>query len=83
MEDIFYWDEEMQNEAMRGATGGGDGVHVLTGPIYVEGAEPGDMLATGALTLPHLFLGCILTIATSCAIFFCLYIRCIEFALRF
>ncbi len=23
---------------------GGSGVHVLTGPIYVEGAEPGDML---------------------------------------
>lgn len=51
MEDIFYWDEEMQNEAMRGATGGGDGVHVLTGPIYVEGAEPGDMLAVEILDL--------------------------------
>jgi acetamidase/formamidase len=29
---------------MRGANGVGDGVHIMTGPIYVCGAEPGDVL---------------------------------------
>jgi acetamidase/formamidase len=51
MEDIFYWDSEMQNETQRGATSGGDGVHILTGPIYVEGAEPGDMIAVEIMDL--------------------------------
>jgi len=32
-------------------TGSGDGVHVLTGPIYVEGAEPGDVLKVEILEL--------------------------------
>ena len=27
-----------------GCAGKGDGVHILTGPIYVCGAEPGDVL---------------------------------------
>lgn len=45
MEDIFTWNSENgANEAFRGATGGGDGVHILTGPIFVETAEPGDIL---------------------------------------
>jgi acetamidase/formamidase len=35
----------------RGATGKGDGVHILTGPIYVEGAEPGDILKVEILNL--------------------------------
>jgi hypothetical protein len=30
---------------MRGATGNGDGVHILTGPIAVTGAMPGDVIA--------------------------------------
>lgn len=30
--------------AMRGAKGAGEGVHILTGPIYVCDAEPGDVL---------------------------------------
>ena len=51
MEDIFYWDSEMQNEAQRGATSGGDSVHILTGPIYVEDAEPGDLLKVEILDL--------------------------------
>ena len=29
---------------MRGATGKGDGKHVLTGPIFLCGAEPGDVI---------------------------------------
>ncbi len=44
MESVFSWDTHTKREAFRGATGGGDGVHVLTGPIFVEGAEPGDLL---------------------------------------
>lgn len=30
---------------MRGQTGSGDGVHILTGPIAVTGAMPGDVIA--------------------------------------
>ena len=51
MEDIFTWDENGKGEDKRGATSGGDGVHILTGPIFVEGAEPGDMLAVEILDL--------------------------------
>ena len=51
MEDIFHWSPEKQNEAQRGATSGGDGVHILTGPIYVEDAEPGDMIAVEIMDL--------------------------------
>jgi acetamidase/formamidase len=51
MEDIFHWSPEKMNESQRGASGGGDGVHVLTGPIYVEDAEPGDMIAVEILDL--------------------------------
>jgi len=32
-------------------TGSGDGVHILTGPIHVEGAEPGDVLKVEILEL--------------------------------
>ena len=32
-------------------TGSGDGVHILTGPIAVEGAEPGDVLKVEILDL--------------------------------
>merc|ERR1719238_2330206 len=31
MESIFTWDASGRSEDQRGATGGGDGVHVLTG----------------------------------------------------
>ena len=44
MESVFSWSTQTKRESFRGATGGGDGVHVLTGPIFVEGAEPGDLL---------------------------------------
>ena len=44
MESVFTWNGNGKNEDFRGATGGGDGVHVLTGPIYVNGAMPGDLL---------------------------------------
>ena len=35
----------------RGASGAGDGVHVLTGPIYVNGAVPGDVIKVDILDL--------------------------------
>jgi acetamidase/formamidase len=51
MEDIFSWNSATVNEDFRGATGGGDGVHILTGPIFVEDAEPGDILKVEILDL--------------------------------
>lgn len=51
-ESIFHWDANDKAVDRRGAgpmdhpvgSGGGFGVHVCTGPIYVNGAEPGDVL---------------------------------------
>jgi Acetamidase/Formamidase family len=51
MESVFLWNENGANEDYRGATGGGDGVHVLTGPIYVNEAQPGDILKVEILDL--------------------------------
>jgi acetamidase/formamidase len=51
MEDIYAWDESGRSESKRGATGGGDGVHILTGPIFVNDAEPGDLLKVEILDL--------------------------------
>ena len=51
MESIFTWDADGKSEDYRGATGGGDGVHVLTGPIFVTDAEPGDILKVEILDL--------------------------------
>ena len=51
MESIYLWNEDGANEAYRGGSGGGDGVHVLTGPIYVNDAEPGDILKVEILDL--------------------------------
>ncbi|MGH3054837.1 MAG: acetamidase/formamidase family protein, partial [Gaiellaceae bacterium] len=51
MEEIYTWNRTTKLEAVRGATGGGDGVHILTGPIYVQEAEPGDILKVEILDL--------------------------------
>ena len=52
MESIYLlWNKTSKGESSRGATGGGDGVHVLTGPIYVEDAEPGDLLMVEIINL--------------------------------
>ena len=51
MESVFEWSTSVKAVSRRGASGGGDGVHVLTGPIYVEGAEPGDILAVEVMDL--------------------------------
>lgn len=46
VEDIFHWIEGEKNEALRGP-----GVHIMTGPITVEGAEPGDVLEVKILDM--------------------------------
>lgn len=51
VEDIYKWASTGQNVYMRGKSGSGDGVHVMTGPIYVCGAEPGDVLQIDILDL--------------------------------
>jgi acetamidase/formamidase len=51
-EAVFYWDGQRKGVNRRGAgpmdhplgAGGGQGVHVCTGPVAVKGAEPGDVL---------------------------------------
>jgi acetamidase/formamidase len=51
MESIYTWTADGKGEEYRGASGGGDGVHILTGPIFVEDAEPGDVLKVEILDL--------------------------------
>jgi acetamidase/formamidase len=46
VEDIFKWTATEKNEADRGP-----GVHILTGPIAVAGAEPGDVLEVRILDM--------------------------------
>ena len=54
-ESVFHWDNATKNVDRRGAgpmdaslfgrgAGEGLGVHILTGPVAVRGAEPGDVL---------------------------------------
>lgn len=51
MEEIYEWTGESVGEPFRGAMGMGDGVHILTGPIFIEDAEPGDILKVEILDL--------------------------------
>jgi len=55
VESVFYWDKQRKGVDRRGAgpmqptlfgrgAGEGLGVHICTGPVYVRGAEPGDIL---------------------------------------
>ena len=51
-ESVFFWDKSRKGVARRGAgpmngklgAGDGQGVHICTGPVYVKGAEEGDVL---------------------------------------
>lgn len=51
-ESVFHWDSKKKGVNRRGAgpmdakvgAGGGEGVHICTGPVYIKGAEPGDIL---------------------------------------
>src|SRR6187397_3101091 len=48
----------------------GQGGHILTGPVYVEGAEPGDALEVGILsidlTIPYGYNGCSVFLKENC-----------------
>jgi acetamidase/formamidase len=52
VEAIFHWDAKSKAVDRRGmgpmdhplGAGGGIGVHVCTGPVFINGAEPGDVL---------------------------------------
>ncbi len=55
-ESVFYWDKQRKGVDRRGSgpmqptlfgrgPGEGLGVHICTGPVFVRGAEPGDILA--------------------------------------
>ncbi|MFF2480048.1 acetamidase/formamidase family protein [Paenibacillus sp. NPDC058071] len=46
VEDIFHWNNQEKNESLRGP-----GVHIMTGPIAVKGAEPGDVLEVKILDM--------------------------------
>jgi translation initiation factor IF-1 len=58
-ESVYYWTNDKKNVNRRGAgpmdapngAGGGAGVHILTGPIWVDGAEPGDILEVRILDM--------------------------------
>ncbi len=58
-ESVYYWSKDKKNVNRRGAgpmdapngAGGGAGVHILTGPIFVSGAEPGDILEVRILDM--------------------------------
>ena len=58
-ESVYYWTKEQKNVDRRGAgpmdapvgAGGGEGGHVCTGPIYVRGAQPGDILEVRILDM--------------------------------
>ncbi len=51
-ESVFFWDSKRKGVDRRGAgpmdakvgAGGGQGVHICTGPVRVNGAQPGDVL---------------------------------------
>lgn len=55
LESVFHWTKDQKNVDRRGAgpmdasilgrgAGEGFGVHIMTGPVYIRGAAPGDIL---------------------------------------
>jgi hypothetical protein len=61
-ESVFHWDRERKNVDRRGAgpmkptlfgrgAGEGLGVHICTGPVFIRGAEPGDILEVRILDI--------------------------------
>jgi acetamidase/formamidase len=59
LESVYRWTSEEKAVKRRGAgsmdadvgAGGGLGVHICTGPVYVRGAEPGDILEVRILDI--------------------------------
>lgn len=58
-ESVYHWTKDKKNVNRRGAgpmdapngAGGGAGVHILTGPILVDGAVPGDVVEVRILDM--------------------------------
>lgn len=58
-ESVYYWTKEQKNVNRRGAgpmnapngAGGGQGVHIMTGPVFIRGAKPGDILEVRILDM--------------------------------
>lgn len=58
-ESVYYWTKDKKNVNRRGigpmnapnGAGGGQGVHIMTGPVFVHGAEPGDILEVRILDM--------------------------------
>jgi acetamidase/formamidase len=58
-ESVYHWTKDKKNVNRRGAgpmdapngAGGGEGVHILTGPVFVKGAQPGDILEVRILDM--------------------------------
>jgi acetamidase/formamidase len=58
-ESVFHWTKDQKNVDRRGAgpmnapngAGGGEGVHIMTGPIVVRGAKEGDILEVRVLDM--------------------------------
>jgi acetamidase/formamidase len=59
VESVYHWTRERKNVQRRGAgpmqapngAGGGQGVHILTGPVAVHGAQHGDVLEVRILDM--------------------------------
>ena len=51
VEEIFYWDDNQTEATKNEPKLPGTGVHLITGPINVEGAMPGDILQIDILEL--------------------------------
>lgn len=51
VEEIFYWDADQTEATKNEPKLPGTGVHLITGPINVEGAMPGDILQVDILEL--------------------------------
>jgi hypothetical protein len=51
IEEIFYWEETQTLESKPEPKLAGSGVHLVTGPIEVEGAMPGDVIQVDILEL--------------------------------
>jgi len=59
VESVYHWTRDQKNVRRRGAgpmqapngAGGGQGVHILTGPIGVRDAQPGDILEVRILDM--------------------------------
>jgi len=49
VESVYKWTSAGQAISMRGASGKADGKHTLTGPVYVCGAEPGDVIQVNTI----------------------------------